>query len=455
MSAPRDPARTVPVVALVGRPNVGKSTLFNRLVGRRLALVADTPGVTRDRKEASTTLGDREVRIVDTAGLEEAAPETVEGRMRAGSETAIDQADLILFIVDARAGLTPMDHHFANWLRRKSKPVLLIANKAEGRLAATALYDSYALGLGDPIPVSAEHGEGLSDLMAMIADRLPDQEAAEAPAEAEPVVRIAVVGRPNVGKSTLVNQLLREERLITGPQPGLTRDSITVDLVDDEGHHYQIVDTAGLRRRARIEAPLEKLSVGATIQSLRMAEVVMLVIDAADGLHDQDLQIARLTEREGRACIIAMNKSDLIADLGAAIRAIHERLDRSLAQLRGIQVVPISALTRTGLNRLLPAIRAAHARWNTRIATGELNRWLEQALERHPPPGVQGKRIRLRYMTQVTSRPPTFVAFGTRTQALPESYKRYLENGLRETFHLEGTPIRLMTRSTHNPYAED
>jgi GTP-binding protein len=447
----------LPTVVIAGRPNVGKSTLFNRLAGRRTALVADTPGVTRDRKDAEAQLRGRMVRLIDTAGLEEAAPETLAGRMRAGSATAVSQADLVLFVVDAREGVTSADQHFARWLRRQDRPVLLVANKAEGRLANSAVLDAYALGLGDPVAVSAEHGEGLADLMAEIADRLPPEPESDEPDSediAERPLKLAIVGRPNAGKSTLLNRLLGEERMITGPEPGLTRDAIAVTLTDADGRAIQLVDTAGLRRRARIEAPLEKMSVSAAIEALKMAEVVVLAVDAVEGLHDQDLQIARLIEREGRACIIALNKWDAVPDRAAARKAVTERLETSLAQMKGIPVVTLSALTGAGIERLLPAVRAVHAVWNTRIPTGELNRWFEQALQRHPPPLVDGRRLKLRYMTQAKARPPTFVAFGTRAERIPDDYQRYLVNGLRETFRLPGTPIRLQLRGTKNPYAE-
>jgi GTP-binding protein len=439
----------LPTVVIAGRPNVGKSTLFNRLVGRRAALVADTPGVTRDRKEAEALLRGRHVRMVDTAGLEEAAPETLPGRLRAGAETAVGMADVVLFVVDAREGLTPVDRHFAQWLRRQGRPVLLVANKAEGRSANSAVLEAYELGLGDPIAVSAEHGEGIAGLMSEIADLLP---AAEETAREEQPLHLAVVGRPNAGKSTLINRLLGEERMITGPEPGLTRDAVATLLHDAEGV-IELVDTAGLRRRARVEAELEKMSVGAAIGALKLAEVVVLVVDAVEGVHDQDLQIARLVEREGRACVIALNKWDAVPDRSAARRAVTERLEESLAQMKGIPVVTVSALTGAGLDRLLPTVRRAHAVWNKRLPTGELNRWFEQALERHQLPLVAGRRLKLRYITQAKARPPTFVAFGTRAEQLPEDYQRYLVNGLRETFDLPGTPIRLQLRGTKNPYA--
>ncbi|WP_428487825.1 ribosome biogenesis GTPase Der [Rhodopila sp.] len=442
-----------PIVVIAGRPNVGKSTLFNRLAGRRIALVADTPGVTRDRKQAEARLRGRDVTLIDTAGLEEAAPETLAGRLRAGSASAVEQADLVLFVLDARTGVTPADRHFAQWLRRQGKPVLLVANKAEGRAATSAILEAYALGLGDPVGVSAEHGEGIADLMSEIADRLPAEPPAADP-DADRPLKLAIVGRPNAGKSTLLNRLLGEDRMITGPEPGLTRDAIAVILTDADGRPIELVDTAGLRRRARIEAPLEKMSVSSAIEALKMAEIVVLTLDAVEGIHDQDLQIARLIEREGRGCVVALNKWDAVPDRNAARRAITERLEDSLAQMKGIPVVTLSALTGAGVDRLLPAVRKASDVWNKRVPTGELNRWFEGALARHQPPLVQGRRLKLRYLTQAKARPPTFVAFGTRAEQTPEDYQRYLVNSLRAEFDLPGTPIRLQFRGTKNPFAE-
>lgn len=445
------PAADLPVVVIAGRPNVGKSTLFNKLAGRRSAIVSDTPGVTRDRKDAEALLRGRRVRLVDTAGLEESAPETMAGRMRASSETAVAAADLVVFVVDARTGMTAADRHFADWLRRQGPPILLVANKAEGRAGATMALEAYALGLGEPLAVSAEHGEGLSNLMTEIADRLPDPIE---PGEADRPLKLAIVGRPNAGKSTLLNRLLGEERMITGPEPGLTRDSVAVLLRDAVGP-IEVVDTAGLRKKARVEELLEKMSVSSSIEALKMAEVVVLAIDAVLGLHEQDLQIARLVEREGRACVLALNKWDAVADRGAAKRAITDRLETSLAQMKGIPLVTISALTGAGINRLLPAVRAVHETWNKRVGTGELNRWFETALERHAPPLVDGRRLKLRYITQAKARPPTFIVFGTRAEQTPEDYQRYLVNGLRERFDMPGVPIRLQQRGTKNPYADE
>ncbi len=443
----------LPVVVIAGRPNVGKSTLFNKLAGRRFAIVSDTPGVTRDRKEAEALMRGKRIRLIDTAGLEESAPDTLPGRMRASSEAAVALADLIVFVVDARAGITPADSHFAAWLRRQGRPVLLVANKAEGRVGASAALEAYSLGLGEPLAMSAEHGEGLSDLMTEIADRLPAQDGTDDDALRRPL-KLAIVGRPNAGKSTLLNRLLGEDRMITGPEPGLTRDAVAVQLADAHGP-IELVDTAGLRRKARVDLPLEKMSVSASIEALKMAEVVVLCVDATLGLHEQDLQIARLVEREGRACVLALNKWDAVADRTSTRRAISDRLETSMAQMKGIPVVNVSALTGVGVDKLLPAVRAVHDTWNSRVATGALNRWFEDAVERHAPPLVDGRRLKLRYITQAKARPPTFIAFGTRAEQMPEDYQRYMVNSLREKFDLPGVPIRLLLRGTKNPYAEE
>ena len=446
----------LPVVVIAGRPNVGKSTLFNRLAGRRYALVADTPGVTRDRKEAEAMLRGREVKLVDTAGLEESAPDTLAGRMRASSAAAVASADLIVFVVDARAGITPADQHFAAWLRRQNRPVLLVANKAEGRGGAANAMEAFALGLGTPVAVSAEHGDGLADLMGEIADRLPEKVEED---EAGRPLKLAIVGRPNAGKSTLLNRLLGEERMITGPEPGLTRDSVA-SILDDPGGPVELVDTAGMRRKSRVDAPLERMSVSSTIEALKMAEVVALCVDVAataesGGLHEQDLQIARLIEREGRACVLVLTKWDAVADRNLARRAVSDRLETSLAQMKGLPVVTLSGLTGAGVERLMPAVRKVHEVWNKRVGTSELNRWFEHALAKHTPPLVEGRRLKLRYMTQAKARPPTFIAFGTRAERTPEDYQRYLVNSLREQFDLPGVPVRLQFRGTTNPFENE
>jgi GTP-binding protein len=442
----------IPRVVITGRPNVGKSTLFNRLVGSRLALVADTPGVTRDRKEAEATLAGTKVLLVDTAGLEEAAPDTLPGRMRASTSHAVNEADLVLFVFDARAGLLPEDKHFASWLRRTGKKVLVVANKAEGRGGAAATMEAYELGLGEPVGISAEHNEGVYDLMRDIADLLPQPpEEGEVDPENLPL-HFAIVGRPNAGKSTLLNHLLGEQRMITGPEPGLTRDSVAVDLTGPDGKLYRLVDTAGLRKRAKVDEGLERMSTSSSIEALKRAEMVVLAVDAVQGVQEQDLHIARLIEREGRACIIALTKWDAVEDRVKAKQAAIDRISISLSQMKGITLVPVSAETGEGVAKLFPAIRETYEKWNLRVPTSALNRWFEHALERFPPPMVEGRRLKLRYITQVKARPPTFALFGTRAEMVPDTYMRYLVNSLREAFDMPGVPIRIMLRGTENPY---
>ncbi len=444
----------IPHVVIAGRPNVGKSTLFNRLAGARIALVADTPGVTRDRKEAECVLAGTKVLLVDTAGLEEAAPDTLPGRMRASTSLAVEHADLVLFVFDARAGLLPEDHHFATWLRRTGKPVLVVANKAEGRGGAAAAMEAYELGLGEPCAISAEHNEGIYGLMTEIADRLPKPEEGEAEDGENLPLHLAIVGRPNAGKSTLMNYLLGEQRMITGPEPGLTRDAVSADFTGPDGKLYRIVDTAGLRKRARVDEGLEKMSTSSSIEALKKAEMVVLAVDAVNGVQEQDLHIARLVEREGRACVIALTKWDAVEDRGDARKAALDRISISLSQMKGITVVPLSAETGEGVAKLFPALRATYEKWNLRIPTSQLNRWFEAALERFPPPLVEGRRLKLRYITQIKARPPTFAVFGTRAEQTPETYQRYLVNSLREAFEMPGVPIRIYLRGTDNPYAD-
>ena len=461
-------------VAIVGRPNVGKSTLFNRLVGKRLALVDDLPGVTRDRREGLARLGDLAFTAIDTAGLEDSAPESLTGRMRAQTEAAIATADAVLFLIDARTGPVPVDRAFADLVRRSGKPAILVANKSEGRAAQAGIGEAYALGLGDPVPISAEHGEGLSDLYEALRAALPaetaepvgrkgrhegrrkkDDEGVETAAEPAPAapIRVAIVGRPNTGKSTLVNRLLGEDRLLTGPEAGITRDSIAVD-VGWRGRTFKIHDTAGLRRRSRIEAKLEKLSVADALNAVRFAEVVIVLMDSQAPFEEQDLRIADLAEREGRAVVIGMNKWDLVESRPGAMKKLREETDHWLPQLKGVPVVAVSGMTGAGLDRLMQAVVDAHDVWNRRTATAGLNRWLAGVTAAHPPPAVSGRRIRLDYVTQPKSRPPTFVLFASRADKVPDQYKRYLVNSLREAFDLPGTPVRLTLREKANPYAK-
>ncbi len=441
-------------VAIVGRPNVGKSTLFNRLVGRRVALVDDQPGVTRDRREGEARLGDLDFTVIDTAGFEQAGAETLPGRMRAQTETAIAQADAVFFVMDARAGVLPDDRAFAALVRKSGKPAVLIVNKMEGRAGESGRLEAYSLGLGEPVPLSAEHNEGLPDLYDALREALPDKTAEaieKVDDDGEHPIRVAIVGRPNAGKSTLINRLIGEERLLTSPEAGTTRDSIAVDL-EWHGHQFRLHDTAGLRRRSRIEEKIEKLSVGETLNAVRFAEVVVVLLDVDNAFEEQDQKIADLIESEGRAVVIAVNKWDLKTRSPGDISKLREQAREKLMQLPDVPLVAVSALTGEGLDRLMQAIIDAHAVWNKRIPTSALNRWFEDATSAHPPPAVSGRRLRLNYITQVTSRPPTFVVFCTRADAVPDAYKRYLVNSLREAFELPGTPIRLMLREKANPY---
>jgi GTP-binding protein len=453
-------------IAIIGRPNVGKSTLFNRLVGKRLALVDDRPGVTRDRREGEGRIAQLSFRLFDTAGLEDAEPESMEGRMQRQTEVALDDADLALMLIDGRAGVTPLDRHFADWLRRRNGRVLLLANKCEGAAGDSGLAEAWSLGLGEPLAVSAAHGEGLVALHDGILDAM-EAHTAEQGYETEyaedddddenndgHILQLAILGRPNAGKSTLVNRLLGEERQITGPEPGLTRDAIGVAWKWRD-QAIRLIDTAGLRKQARITEKLEKLSAGDAMRAMEYAQVVVLLLDARTPLERQDLAIARRTLDEGRALIVAANKWDLVSDRNVAMGILRDRLETSLSQARGVPVITLSALTGQGVDKLMPAVTKIYERWQVRVTTAALNRWLGDMTESHPPPlGKHGRRIRLRYMTQAKSRPPTFIIFSNLADDLPESYARYLQNGLREHFDLPGVPLRILLRKRDNPYAK-
>ncbi len=442
-------------VAIVGRPNVGKSTLFNRLVGKRLALVDDRPGVTRDRREGDARLGHLSFRVIDTAGLEEAKAESLEGRMRAQTESAIADADVLLFLIDAKAGVTPSDRAFGELARRSGKHTILVANKAEAKGSESGTLDAYSLGLGEPVELSAEHGDGMADLVRALAACLPDDDDEDDDRDPESGrrIRVAVLGRPNAGKSTLINALLGEDRLLTGPEAGITRDSIAVD-VERHGVELRIFDTAGMRKRARIDDKLEKLSVADGLRAARFAEVVIVLMDATHPFEEQDVRIADLVEREGRAVVLAISKSDLVKDQQGFVTRMRQDADDRLPQVKGAPVVLVSGLTGEGLDRLVRAVQQTHEVWNRRISTNPLNRWLTETTDQHPPPAVSGRRIKLRYITQPKARPPSFVLFCSRADALPESYVRYLVNNLRTSFDLPGVPIRLTLREKDNPYAE-
>lgn len=449
-------------IAIIGRPNVGKSTLFNRLVGQKLALVDDEPGVTRDRREGDGRLGDLEFTLIDTAGLDEGAKGSLTARMQEQTEVAIGLADALMFVFDARAGLTPNDRAFADFARRANKPVVLVANKSEGKHGELGAMESYALGLGDPIQISAEHGEGLSDLYDALRVLMPepveeeefdDDDIIETDEEiAQRPIRVAIVGRPNAGKSTLINHLLGEERLLTSPEAGTTRDSISVEITR-QGREFRVFDTAGIRRRSRIEEKLEKLSVADALRAVRFAEVVVLMMDAQNRFEEQDLRIADLIEREGRALVLAVNKWDLMEKKGSLISELRIDTDHLLPQVKGAPIVAVSGLMGEGIDRLMKAIEEAYAVWNKRVPTATLNRWFEQAVDANPPPAVSGRRLKLNYITQAKARPPSFILFCSRADAVPTSYLRYLTNSMREAFDLPGTPVRISLREKANPYA--
>lgn len=453
-------------IAIVGRPNVGKSTLFNRLVGKRVALVDDTPGVTRDRREGEARLGDLEFLVVDTPGLEEAPERALEGRMRRQTDKAIEEADACLFLVDARAGVTPLDETFAELLRASGKPVILLANKAEGSAGESGVLDAWSLGLGEPIALSAEHGEGMGALFNALDPFLSAAEEEEQPLTEEeenwdsPLkpLRVAIVGRPNAGKSTLVNRLLGEDRLLTGPEAGITRDSISVEWTwrgETRDWPVKLFDTAGMRKKAKVQSKLEKLSVADALRAIQFAEVVVLLLDAQSPFDKQDLQIADLVLREGRALVIAVNKWDLIENKDETARAIREQAERLLSQAPGAPLVFLSAETGRNIDRLMPVVTRVYTDWNARVKTPDLNRWLRDAVERHPPPAVSGKRVKLRYIAQIKTRPPTFVAQCTHASEVPASYRRYLVNGIREAFEIPAVPIRLILKQPDNPFAND
>jgi GTPase len=441
-------------VAILGRPNVGKSTLFNRLVGRKVALVDDQPGVTRDRREGGARIGDLKFKVFDTAGLDEARRDTLEARMSAQAETAIGDADVVLFVIDARAGVTPTDKQFAERIRRKGKPVILVANKAESRAADAGLLEAFELGFGKPLAISAEHGEGLDQIYDALLPYRDDVEDDGGEDRADGPLRLAIIGQPNAGKSTLVNALLGEERMLTGPEAGITRDAISSDF-EWKGQRIRLWDTAGIRRKAKVTGKIEKLAVSDALRAIRFAECVIVLIDASMPIESQDLTLANLVSEEGRAIVLALSKWDIVEDKQKTMKEVESKLEDVLPEIRGVPVVTLSAKQERGLDKLLNAVLGAMEKWNSRISTAQLNRWLEAAIERNPPPAPSGRRIKIRYATQASSRPPTFAIFGNQLARLPTSYTRYLMNGLRKDFELWGVPIRFSLRGGKNPFDKD
>ncbi|MBS0504815.1 MAG: ribosome biogenesis GTPase Der [Proteobacteria bacterium] len=446
--------RPLPTVAIVGRPNVGKSTLFNRLVGKKLALVDDRPGVTRDRREGEAHLIGLDFRVIDTAGFEDQDPQSLPGRMRAQTEAAVREADVALFLVDARAGVVPLDEEIGRWLRAEDTPVVLAVNKAEGRAGEQGALEALGMGFGDPIQISAEHGEGMADLFEALLpylDREDEEDEADDEEGTSGPLKLAIVGRPNAGKSTLVNRILGQDRMITGPEAGITRDSIAIDTEWD-GWPLRLIDTAGMRKRANVTDKLEKLSVADALRAVDFAEVVVLLLDATRGLEAQDLRIADAVLQEGRALVIALNKWDVAEDASSLFNGVKAALGEGLSQVRGLPVLTVSAATGKGLDTLIKVAFETREAWSRRVPTGELNRWFEAAVEKNPPPAPGGKRIKPRYMTQVKTRPPSFVLFGTRVDLLPESYRRYLVNGIRRDLGFGAVPVRLTVRAPKNPF---
>ncbi len=441
-------------VAILGRPNVGKSTLFNRLVGRKIALVDDQPGVTRDRREGEAKLGDLRFRLFDTAGLDDAKGQSLEARMSAQAETAVDDADVVLFVIDARAGVTPTDREFAERVRRRGKPVILVANKAEGRGQNEGVLEAYELGFGEPLPISAEHGEGLDHLYDALLPYTEEAGNKEGDERGDGPLRLAIIGQPNAGKSTLVNTILGEERMLTGPEAGITRDAISSDF-EWRGQKIKLWDTAGIRRKSRVVGKIEKLAVSDALRAIRFAECVVVLIDASLPIERQDLTLCDLVAQEGRAVVLALSKWDLVEDKQKKLKDVQSDLEDVLPEIRGVPVVTISAKQERGIDKLLEAVLGAMEKWNSRITTAQLNRWLEAAIARNPPPAPSGRRIKIRYATQADARPPTFAIFGNQLSKMPESYKRYLMNGLRKDFELWGVPIRFSLRGGKNPFDKD